>query len=481
MTFWSPDELAVHTGGRWLRRPAGLISLHGVGIDSRQELAGRAFVAIRGERYDGHDFLADAVEAGARLVVVDSVPRAWLSRCCGPQGRMPDRVGVLLVDDTRAALARLAAAHRRRLSTTTVIAVTGTCGKTTAKGLIDTVLSTSMRGVAAPRSYNNDIGVPLTILGAEPRDAYLIVEIGANRPGEIDGLARIARPDVGVITSVGRAHLAGFGTLETVAREKASMLHHLDPGGLAVVTADAPLLRPHLHHAGPTVRFGLAEDADLRLTRLGSDAGGRWFEVSGSRRFRLGLPGRHNATNALAAVAVARRLGVTDGRISAALGRCRPMPMRMSRHEIDGIVLYNDAYNSNPDSVIASLETFAELAAGAARRVIVLGDMLELGEHAPALHREIGDRLLELDRRLPIARLVLVGELAAYIAEPIRRRWPSKRLTRLEALEPAAATELAASFEPGDAILLKGSRAIGLERLVDALEQSRPAALAATT
>ena len=197
--------------------------------------------------------------------------------------------------------------------------------------------------------------MPLTILAAEPQDVYLIVEIGANRPGEIDGLARIARPDVGVITSVGRGHLAGFGTLETVAREKASLLRHLGRGGLAVVTADAPLLRPHLHHAGPTVRFGRAEDADLRLTRHGSDEGGCWFEVGGSRRFRLGLPGRHNAVNALAAVAVARRLGVTDGRISEALGRCRPMPMRMSRHEIDGIVLYNDAYNANPESVIASL------------------------------------------------------------------------------------------------------------------------------
>jgi UDP-N-acetylmuramoyl-tripeptide--D-alanyl-D-alanine ligase len=369
MSFWSPDNLCHHSGGRWLQPPQHNGKLRGVGIDSRSDLARRVFVAIRGETHDGHGHLREAVSAGAGLLIVHELPT----------GGLPGDVGVILVDDTRKALGRLAAAYRQQLSGAVVIAVTGSAGKTTVKMLIDRVLSTSLRGRAAPKSFNNDIGVPLTILSADPHDEYIVVEIGANAPGEIGQLAAIARPNIGVITTVGRAHLQGFGTLSKVAHEKAMLLRHLKSHQvrrLAVVNADVPRLRDHLCIPHTVKLFGEAEDADLRLTDRGAENGAWWLEVNRSQRFRLGLPGRHNAVNALAAVAVARRLWIDDTLIDDALAGCRPVDMRLTRQHVNGVMVYNDAYNANPESVVASLETFAELAADAPRRVIVLGDML---------------------------------------------------------------------------------------------------------
>lgn len=462
MNFFNADNLLAHTAGRWLQRPDRPATLAGVGIDSRSDLAGKCFVAIKGEHHDGHDYLRQAVDAGADLLIVHHHP---LER------DLPPHVGVLQVDDTRAALGRLACAYRRQLRRTRVIAITGSAGKTTVKHLLDAVLSTSMRGSAAPRSYNNDIGVPLTILRTDPQDEYLIVEIGANRPGEIDQLAAMVQPDVAVITMIGRAHLGGFGSLETVAREKATLLRHMQSNALAVVNADSPHLRRHIHTAESLVLFGQADDADLRLTDWGADEGDWRFEVDGRDRFRLGLPGKHNALNALAVVAVARQLGITDRRIDAALGQCEPVEMRMSCHRIGDIIVYNDAYNANPDSVIAAVTTFAELAADATRRVLVLGDMLELGEAAPQLHREIGQFVVDLDRGAPIDHVILVGPLAQNLAAPIRGVWPANRLTLLSEMNAKTAAATAGLLQPGDTVLLKGSRAVALEQVMDAIKR----------
>ena len=316
-------------------------------------------------------------------------------------------------------------------------------------------------------SFNNDIGVPLTILDAAVGDDYLIVEIGTNSPGEIEAMAAIARPDLAVITKVGRAHLEGFGSVEAVAAEKASLLGHLCPGRPAIVNADCRPLRPHLRIPGAVVLCGEAEDADLRLT--GRDGAAGWFEVNGRDRFHLGLPGRHNAVNALCAVAVARRLGVPDSMIDAALGACEPVDMRMSRREIGAITVYNDAYNANPDSMIASLEAFGEQTAGVSRRVVVLGDMNELGAAAPELHREVGRSLLEMTRTTPVDHLVLVGELAAFIADPLEASWPPDHLTRLPELTATNAPDIARLLHPGDAVLLKASRTVALEQLITAI------------
>ncbi len=464
MSFFTPDIVAAVTAGRWLTRPTRDGPLRGVGIDTRGDLDGKAFVAIRGERYDGHDFLDRAGQAGARVLIVDSEP------CTGSK----QAAGILVVDDTRRALGRLAAAWRRSLTGTTVIAVTGSCGKTTVKQLLDAVLSTSRRGLAAPRSYNNDIGLPLAILAADPSHEYLVLEIGASKQGEIDRLARIAGPDIGVITMIGRAHLAGFGSVESVAAEKATLLRHLQGPRLAVVNADAPGLRRYLDVAGRVVLFGEADDADLRLTNWSPRGRGGRVEVNQSTSYDLGLPGRHNAVNALAAVAVARYLGTDESLIGPALAGCRPVFMRLSRHVVGEVTFYNDAYNANPDSVAAALESFAELAADAPRRVVVLGDMLELGTGATEQHREVGRRLVDLDRRFSVDRVVLVGALSSYTAEPILARWPRHRLTLIRDLDRDGAGTVAASLQPGDAVLLKGSRAIGLEAVIDAITELQP-------
>jgi len=230
-----------------------------------------------------------------------------------------------------------------------------------------------------------------------------------------------------------------------------------------------PRLRAHCRLGRTVTLFGEAEDADLRLTGRGAEDARWWLEVNGSQRFRLGLPGRHNALNALAAVAVGRRLGIDDRLIDEALARCRAVDMRMSRQHAGGVTIYNDAYNANPDSVAASLETFAELAAEAPRRVLILGDMLELGDAAPRLHRQVGRRVVELDARLRIDRVVLVGALSAHTAETIDAAWGPDRITWLPELDAPGGATIAELLAPDDAVLLKASRAVGLERLIPAL------------
>ncbi len=460
--FFKAADIESITGGRWLSRSARNGSAPtGVAIDSRaRDLRGSVFVAIAGQNHDGHDHVAAALLGGADLAIVQRpVPDA------------PPGSGVLLVPDTRRALGALAAAWREdALARTKVIAVTGSAGKTTVKTLLHAVLSRRLTGSCAPKSFNNAIGVPLTILGAAPGQDFLVLEIGANHPGEVEALAAIALPDVAVITMVGRAHLEGFGSIEVVAHEKAGLLRGRRPGALAVAPADSVPLRPHLAGVAPLVTFGADRSAALRLAAHRRDGRGWRFQLEGGRGFRLGLPGRHNAVNALAVVAVARHLGIDDATIDAALAECRPVEMRLSRREVGGITLWNDAYNANPESMAAALETFSELAsgAGARRRIVVLGDMLELGESGPALHRDLARAILAAGAD----RAVLVGSLAREAAAGLAAAWgPSgdDRVQCLDDLGEAEAELIAATLEPGDHVLLKGSRSMKLERLVPAL------------
>jgi len=463
MSFFAGDNLRAITSGRWLQRQVAGDDPAGVGTDTRQDLTGKVFIAIRGARFDGHDFLAQAADRGAMMAIVEHG---------APAADLPGTMGVLLVSDTRRALARMALAYRRSLSAAKVIAITGSSGKTTTKRLIDAVLCGALPGSAAPKSFNNDIGVPLTILSARPRDRYVVVEIGTNAPGEVGHLARIAEPDIAVITNIGRAHLEGFGSVEAILREKAALLSHLSSDGTAVINADAPGLADYARAAPTVVRFGESSEADLRLTARGrhdrAQRGG-WFEVNGRFRFDLSLPGRHNAINALAAVAIGRRFALEDGQISAALAGVEPEPMRMTEQHVGGLVFYNDTYNANPDSVAAALETFIEVAAEAPRRIIILGDMLELGSAGPDLHREVGRRILDLDRRVRIDHALLIGSLATHIADVLSGSWPPSRFSVVRALNEKAHRLAARLLQPGDAVLVKASRGLGLERLVETM------------
>jgi len=470
MSFFTPDNLQAVTNGRWLKRGDDQFILHGVGIDTRSDLTNKAYFAIRGQQHDGHDFLGDAVAAGAKMLFVDRDV---------DDGVLAHDVSIVKVDHCVTVLGRMARAYRQTLSSTKVIAITGSAGKTTTKRLIDAVLSGTLRGTAAPRSFNNDIGVPLSILRAEAKDNYLILEIGANAPGEIAHLSEIAMPDIAVITMIGRSHLEGFGTVENVAREKASMLLFLKRSGLRVLHADSPELARCIKAPGKCVTFGESPEADIRLTDRGigvsgggGASGGSWFEVNGRFRYQLSLPGRHNAINALAAIAVGRRFGVSDEFMSDVLGQVDPVAMRFEMSRIGKVDIYNDTYNANPDSVIAALETFAELKPRRRRRVIALGDMLELGDKCEELHREIGRYILDNESRLKIDSVVTVGKLAAYIADELAVKWPAKRIASFRKGNKDTVALLSSQLRDGGAVLLKGSRGVGLDKLVGRLEKT---------
>lgn len=495
MTFFDPANIRAAVGGKWLHRPDTSVTapqrarptqpggvgdvegdVEGVGIDTRQPLSGKMYIAIRGECHDGHAFLNDAVQAGAMLLLVDHMP-ADIS--------IPADVGIIEVPNTRRALGRLAAAYRQTLTSTRVIAVTGSAGKTTTKHIIHSILSPSLRGTAAPKSYNNDIGVPLTLLAASPGDHYVVVEAGTSSPGEIAGLADIIKPDIAVLTSIGHAHIERLGSLEGVAAEKASLLRHMrgqaGSMGLAVITADCPALRPFVRLVENYVLFGTRDDADLRLTGRGRDDRGWWFEVNGRHRFHLPLPGEHNALNAMAAVAVARRMGVSDAQIATAMADIQPISMRMEEQLVGDVRVFNDAYNANPESMRASITAFLESTADAPRRVLILGDMLELGDTSATQHRDLLEWVARHPSAAEIDAVVLIGPAMAQahatagsaLQDAIGKRHTdaarSERLLTRPELTDDEASALATLLHAGDTVLLKASRGMALERIATAL------------
>lgn len=465
MTAWSFDQLRSVTGAAWAARPVPGTpqACDGISTDTRTLRAGEAFVAIRGERTDGHLHLADARRAGSPLAFID---RAF-------DGPIPPGLAALRVADTRRGLLRIAAAHRASLDGTRVIAVTGSNGKTTTTRMIDAVLRGSLRGTASHKSYNNHVGLSLTLLAARPGDQYLACEIGTNAPGEVAELARAAAPDVAVVTSIGREHLEKLRSLRQVAQEEASHVEFLRPGGLAVVNADAPHLRDLVEsrsdggRAFSIISFGSGRDADLRVQDVRQDASGVSFTINGRFAYRVPLLGTHNAFNAAAAVAVARRLGVDHDAIAAALAGVRGASMRLEAISVEGVRIINDAYNANPDSMAAALETFTAASSGAGRRVAVLGDMLELGEHAASAHAEVVARALDPGAR--IDRLVLVGPLMASASRGV----DDDRVVVVPEATDRAIARIAEALRPGDAVLLKGSRRMRIERVAEALV-SRP-------
>ncbi len=472
MEFWALDNVKSILGGSWLARPdpEARRAPDALSTDTRTLRAGQAFLAIRGERFDGHDYLAQAGAAGAVLAIVDRPPTGG--------GALPPGMSVLQVPDTGRALLQLGGAYRRTLETTKVVAVGGSNGKTTTTRLIAHLLACSLRGRSSPKSFNNAVGVPLTILSARRGDQYLVCEVGTNAPGEIAPLAACAQPDVAVITSIGREHLEGLGSAEGVLGEEVSLLDGLRPGGVGVITADCPALTQRVmgdktRNAGRSlVRFGFATDADLRITACESGASETRFCLNGRSWYTLPLPGRHNAGNAAAAIAVARRLGVDDDSIRAALATARGAEMRMERVQAGGVEFLNDAYNANPDSMLAALRAFDDCfprAGGSGRRVLVVGDMLELGDAGPEAHREIGDAIAEMDVDLAI----FVGELSAHAVARLARRWPATRYAHVPEADDAGMVRSASLLRAGDRVLLKASRRIALERVATIAGRTR--------
>ena len=482
MKSMTSEEIRQAVRGRW-RWPAGAAEVGGVSTDTRACRPGDCFFALRGPNFDGHAFLPQAAEGGCVCAVVAQsaeLPNGLLARFPG---------GVIAVDDTTAALGDLASVVRQGLSAR-VIGVTGSNGKTTVKRMIHHVLSRRLKGSASPKSFNNNIGVPLTLLAVGAGDDYVVCEIGTNAPGEVAALGRIARPHVAVITSVGPVHLERLIDLEHVAAEKASLLGCLADGGLGVVWADSPELeralrahvaqpfqavRPNAQAGKPVppalapvtlVRFGTAESADLRLTAYEPTGGGCRFEINGHLRAELPVPGRHNANNALAAIAVAVRLGFSREEAAKALRDFAGEAMRLQSMRVGDITLVNDAYNANPASLAAAAEVLAELPAR--RRVIVVGDMLELGPASVEWHRRAGAALAGGGLGLVVG----VGALGSHVAAGAGETGGADlEAARFETLESAAAA-LPALLRAGDVVLLKGSRGMGMEKLVGPIQRA---------
>lgn len=414
-------------------RPVNGERIAGVSTDTRSLKPGEIFFALRGPNYDGHAFVAEAFRRGALAAVVEQ-PLEGL----GPQIRVGDSV---------AALGELASAWRMTLPAR-VIAVTGSNGKTTTQSMIAHILGKDREVVKPPGSFNNFIGLPLTLFSATPKTEFIVLELGTNHPGEIARLAEIARPDVAVLTSIGEAHLEGLGSLDAIADEKTSLFKHVRAGGTIVVHDDPRILGRVTLPPEKVVTFGLAETCDLRPTDVEADP--LRFRVRGVP-FRLGLLGEWNLRNAMAASAVAMMHGVPLGECARRLEDFKPPKMRMERLEIGGVTILNDAYNSNPVSSRNAIAEFGRLAAP--RKVVVFGDMKELGARSEELHRELGRKIAGQNFDVVVA----VGPECRALDVP-----GSVHVDRVEDLEK----RIREFVRPGDFVLLKGSRAVGLEKVV---------------
>jgi UDP-N-acetylmuramoyl-tripeptide--D-alanyl-D-alanine ligase len=425
--------------------------IRGVSTDTRTIQPGSLFFAIPGSNFDGADFVDQAFRSGAAACVI-------------PEGREA-KGPCIQVDDTVRALGRFSVHHRVRLPDMRIVAITGSLGKSTTREIAGTILSSRFRTVRGIKSYNNRIGVPLTLLRAEEDTEVLVVELGSNHPGEMAELSSLVRADLGVLTRVARVHLEFLSDLNGVAREKSALFASLREGGIAVLNADSPkldLIRSAVRSGVRTVTYALEASADFRADSLALQEDRSTFRLEG-HAVEVPMPGRGSAEDALAALTVAHLLGVPLDEGARALRGFRPLPMRMERISLDGIDVVNDAYNSSPDAVVELLRSFQE--SDTCRLVFVLGDMLELGENSADLHREIGRRFTETGHHI----LFTLGENARYIAQAARDSGADHvhHASDLDSL----ADDLIAYLKPGDLLLLKASRGIGLERLIPLIEK----------
>ncbi len=438
-------------------------SFDSIGIDSRTITARDAFVAIHGEVHDGHRFIGDVLNQGIRGIVIRR-DRAGEVRTLLEVHR--DAVCVA-VDDTTRALGELGAFHRRR-SPAAVVAITGSNGKTSTRRMAAEVLSRRFTVLEPAHNLNNQIGVPLTLLRLEPTHQWAVLELGTNRPGEIARLSEICTPDIGVITNIGPAHLEGLGSLEGVLQEKSALAAGLAPGGRAVLNADDPRLRAL---AGPSgagaLLFGRSADAAVRADQIRETDRGICFELAlpGRRTpVQLQAVGRFMVHNALAAAAVGYLLGLDITDIRDGLEAFTPVAGRMSVAALaGGIHLIDDTYNANPASMEGAMDTLNRLRGGA-RSLLVLGDMRELGRDSVARHRQLG----QFAARSGAAKLLACGDFAAEVAAGARQEGMAAADIVIGSRAEVQAA-LLLELKAGDWVLVKGSRAMGMEAVVRAV------------
>ncbi|MDH4139694.1 MAG: UDP-N-acetylmuramoyl-tripeptide--D-alanyl-D-alanine ligase [Coriobacteriia bacterium] len=449
---------------------SGSTMVNGLAVDSRFVEPGNAFVAFVGEHVDGHRYICEAVEHGARALIVTHAAGDLTQEieCAGERDSAVVRVG-----DALRAVQDLAAHHRGRLFCP-VVGVTGSTGKTTTKDFLTSVLSQHYRVVATEGNQNNELGVPITVLQAGADTDVLVVEMAMRGLGQIARLAEIARPTAGLVTNVGASHLELLGTQEAIASAKAELLRAVGAEGQVFLNCDDALSAGLAAETAATVVFyGLSDGCDVQAIDIETDEESRprftLVTSAGSRDVALGVPGRHNIYNALATAAVALSLQVGLDEIVEGLQVAQAADMRMqSFMSASGIQVINDAYNANPTSMRAAIETLAEMRVEG-RRLAVLGDMAELGSLTELAHFRIGEEIA----RLPIEVLVTVGSRARRIVEGARAEGMPEQNLRPCASPEEASEVLDDLLEPGDVVLVKASRVMGLERIVEGIVNPR--------
>lgn len=428
------------------------VPVTGWSVDTRTLDPGDLYFALRGPNHDGHDYVRQAMEKGAAGVVVERLPSRAL-----PSRERKRAVSEILVPDSLLALQRLGAWARNQWGGT-VVAVTGSAGKTTAKDAIAQLLAVDLPVGKTVGNFNNHVGVPLSILRLPADCRAAVLEMGMNHAGEIRALAGIAKPDIGVVTNVGYAHVEFFESIDGVAAAKRELIEALPSAGVAVLNADDPrVLAFRETHSGKTVTFGFSELADVRAERVEPGPDGSRFRALGVD-FETATAGRHSVMNLLAAIAVASVFDIAPQRLREAVRAFTPGEMRGERMEHNGIAIWNDCYNSNPEAAESMIDVLRET--GAAQRIAVLGEMLELGDAAPELHRRVGryaarrgiDFLIGVrgNARAMVEAAEEAGMAASFVEDPVQAGECARKIAR-----------------PGDAILFKGSRGVRMERALE--------------
>lgn len=442
-------EILSATGGKLASGEAGF-AVPAFSTDTRDIIPASVFIAIKGNNFDGHDYVKDALDKGASGAIVE--------RAVDTGAANKDK-NVIIVGDTRQAMGSIAAMIRSRVDIP-VISITGTNGKTTTKEILAHILSSRYKVLKSKKSFNNIIGLSLTLFDLEASHEAAVLEIGTNRPGEIGTLGAIARPDIAVITNIGDGHLEFFGDRRGVFREKTSLLDHVAPSGAVFLNKDDELLRevPHASAAGRF--FGRTEGADLFISKVSRLPYGSEFSLNGDSYF-VPLEGEHNVYNAAAAVAVAGYLGFSPQEISRSLMKVSLPGMRLEKVKAGNITFINDSYNANPNSFECALKVLSE-DPSAGKRFVVAGDMLELGDKAEELHRMIGRSIAE--KRIDL--LIAIGANAGHVISGAVDSGMS-RDRAMSAGSHRHAADLVRGFAEADTIvLLKGSRSARMEEVL---------------
>ncbi|WP_214484431.1 UDP-N-acetylmuramoyl-tripeptide--D-alanyl-D-alanine ligase [Bacillus sp. SM2101] len=430
--------------------------IEGVSINSREIQHGNLFIPIIGERFNGHDFVNDAFEQGA-------VASLWQKG----QPNMPKGRPLIVVDDTLMALQKLAAQYRQQLNVK-VIGITGSNGKTTTKDLISEVLSTNYKVLKTEGNFNNHYGLPLTLLRLEEDTDIAVLEMGMSGRGEIQLLSEIARPNAAVITNIGESHLQDLGSREAICEAKLEIIAGLQPGAPLVYNGDEPLLLERVSNLdGELISFGKNERNNFKVTSISQQSDQTLFSINQSHSISYILPvlGEHNVYNALAAIATARYFHVSWDKIKEGLEKVKLTNMRMERIVApSGLTIINDAYNASPTSMKAAIHLLNELP-NFSRKFVVFGDMLELGENEIEFHRSIGKMLLPAK----VDYVFTLGRLGAEIAHEAQKVFPAER-TRIYSDKKELIREVKEIIQANDVMLVKASRGMELEEVVEALK-----------